>query len=177
MSAFRFRPARRADLGRIKAIHLANWRIGHRGIMPDSFLGEPLAADMERRWSRLPGDGNLLIVAEGRRGLEGFALVRFDHPDGPLVESLHVDRKRQGGGLGRALLRHVARAVRDLGYDEIWLEVLRDNSGARRFYRRNGGVEGEVFRDVLAGHEVAAVPVRWASLDELAGPFEDSGPD
>lgn len=45
----------------------------------------------------------------------------------------------QGRGVGTSLLRH---AMAELG-GELWLSVMADNAGARRFYERHGLHAGE----------------------------------
>lgn len=157
------------DLDAIRAIHLANWQDGHRGVMPDDFLETTLALEMKERWADLPTAPDLLMVAEDETGLAGFALVRTGHDDGPLLESLHVAASHRGGGVGEMLMRVVAVRLGQLGHDRLWLDVLEANAGARRFYARMGGVESPPFTDILAGHEVLARKVVWTRLQGLAG--------
>ncbi|MFC4551438.1 MULTISPECIES: GNAT family N-acetyltransferase [Halorussus] len=55
-----------------------------------------------------------------------------------VVQNIHVDPDRRGGGVGTALLAAAERALADRGVDIVALEVMADNEAARRFYRRRG---------------------------------------
>lgn len=166
------RPATPADLSAIAAIHLANWRAGHAGLMPDGFLGAPLAAEMARKWAALPAAPDRVVILEIGGAVAGFALLRPADPRGPLVDSLHVAACHRGAGLGRVLLAEAARQMRAEGHGALWLEVLEGNAAARRFYARLGGVEGPAFDEILVGQPVRSCPVHWtgaAALSALAG--------
>ncbi|MEM8656222.1 MAG: GNAT family N-acetyltransferase [Pseudomonadota bacterium] len=156
-----------ADLPAVKALHLQSWRRSYAGLMPDVFLQDPVAQEMEQRWAQLPDDHDVALVAEQSGVLVGFGLVYTTHAEGPLLESLHVRADQQGKGVGRQLMARLARALVDNGYDRLWLEVIAGNGAARRTYARWGGVESWPFKDVIAGQAVSAVKVRWASLEPL----------
>jgi ribosomal protein S18 acetylase RimI-like enzyme len=74
----------------------------------------------------------------------GFVSHRGD--DGPLatdgtralVTYAYVVPDSRGEGVGAELFEVVERDLEAAGYDEVALEVLADNEGARRFYRRLG---------------------------------------
>ncbi|KUJ85810.1 hypothetical protein AVO45_02170 [Ruegeria marisrubri] len=157
------RPATPSDLPAIQALHLASWRDSYAGMLPDDFLGEPVTREMARLWSGRPGPGDLLLVA-WEDDLLGFAYVKVNHADGPLLDNLHVSPKARGRGIGERLLRAVAGELQASGRDRLWLEVLDENSGARRFYRRMGGVEGPVFMDEIFGLPVPSRKVVFHGL-------------
>lgn len=125
--------------------------------------------EIARLWNDLPVNPDLVFVAEDETGITGFALVRTDHTEGPLLDSLHVDAARRGAGVGAMLLRTCAIRLQQLGHDGMWLEVLEKNAGARRFYARMGGVETEVFDEILVGYAVQTCKVLWNPLDKLTG--------
>lgn len=124
-----------------------------------------LPADMAGRWQNLP-DGEPVLVAESGH-MVGFAHIRMADRDGPLLESLHVASGSQGQGVGRRLMHAVAETVLATGQNCLWLEVMEDNIGARRFYAGLDGLEGPVFTYNLVGHSVPAVTVRWNKLNKL----------
>lgn len=155
-----------ADLPRVQSIHLNSWRDAYAEILPESFLGQPLAEEMARKWSTMPEGEVLFLVAESD-DVHGFALVRCDHSDGPLLDNLHVSMASRGMGVGLRLMKEVALGLRNRGFDDLWLEVLEDNSAARRFYSRLGGREGVVFMDNLVGNAVPARKVRWQGLEKI----------
>lgn len=94
-----------------------------------------------------------LLVAEDDGRLVGYAmgLVTEGHDDtfplGARVGELYTlvvapDRRR--GGVGAQLLAALDEILAAEGVTSLRVEVMVDNVGARRFYRRHGLVEGEV---------------------------------
>lgn len=81
--------------------------------------------------------------------------------DGDRVDQLYVDPDCAGKRVGATLLDH-AKSLRPAG---LHLVVFESNTGARRFYRRNGFVEGE--RTDGSGNEEGApdIACRWSPPD------------
>lgn len=84
-----------------------------------------------------------VLVARGDDVL-GFVMFTIEqHPyerdvSRGLVENLFVVPEARDRGVGSALLRAAEAVLADRGVDAVALEVLADNEGARRFYRRAG---------------------------------------
>jgi ribosomal protein S18 acetylase RimI-like enzyme len=106
-----------------------------------------------RRWQGAPEDWlrrvlddvwadprrSLLVAEEGGRTV-GFAQVRLDD-DGPCsgrVETLVVDPAARGVGVGKLLMEAAEAWLRAHGADEVAIEVIEPNTGARRFYESLG---------------------------------------
>lgn len=94
--------------------------------------------------SELGDPAYLFLIARRDDGYAGYAKLCRGRPIAELsarstvqLERIYVERRRQGAGLGGALLRAaLAAAQRDA--DAIWLSVWQDNPRAQRFYRKNG---------------------------------------
>ena len=67
----------------------------------------------------------------------GFALAENDSAEGHLL-ALAVDRRRQGQGIGSALLDDVKQRMVRAGAMNLRLDVRWDDPVARRFYSRHG---------------------------------------
>ena len=88
------------------------------------------------------------FVAEADDALIGFA---FWHPSyeapyaarGGFVTDLFVRDGHRGAGVGKSLMRAVARASAAEGGEFLWLTAYAHNDGARRFYRSLMDVEEE----------------------------------
>lgn len=82
------------------------------------------------------------------------------------VFSIHVDPPRRGSGIGKRLLDHALDFFRSVGYSEVTLWVVADNSQARQFYEARGWrVDGSQRKEILAvegldGDEVDVVRYR-----------------
>ena len=161
------REATRDDIPGIARVHVDSWRATYRGIVPDSFLDSQTYESRAAGWqNEFPSteSGSFLYVAEVAGEIVGFARggpARQSLPgfDGELY-SIHVAPGHKGKGLGSALLRAVARRLRERGFATMMLWMFRDNTPARRFYESHGGevvgdktfeIEGETMYDVAYG--------------------------
>ena len=104
------RPARESDADAIAQLHARSWRASNRGIMPDAYLDGPVVEERLALWRLRLAEQNprhLTFVAEARDGLHGFICFELDADPvwGTLLDSLHVDPRLCGRGLGAALMR------------------------------------------------------------------------
>ena len=154
----RIRPAVEADVPLVLALirELAEY---------ERLAGEVSATEADIREALFgPAPGAEAVVAEVDYQPVGFALFfhnfsTFAGKRGLYLEDLYVRPEHRGRGIGRRLLRHLARIARDRGCCRFEWSVLDWNQPAIRFYRRLGAVpmdDWTVFR--LTG----------AALDRLA---------
>lgn len=63
----------------------------------------------------------------------------FFHKKGTaLINEVIVRKEYQGQSIGKALVSHAMAAAQEQGMDEIEVGVMKDNTRALSFYRRNG---------------------------------------
>ncbi|GGP52436.1 GNAT superfamily N-acetyltransferase [Streptomyces calvus] len=147
MTAGRLRPMTVDDCARVAEIRVRGWQHAYRGLVPQSYLdGLDIAADAARHRTRLlEGDGSAVnLVAETDGGeLAGWAAFG-PYRDGDRrtgdaeLYALYLRPERIGRGFGRTLLTEVVHRCAAVGHPRVYLWVLRDNTGARRFYERAG---------------------------------------
>lgn len=83
------------------------------------------------------------LVARDGGALAGYAKAVLERPvpgreeTGIELERLYLDASRTGQGVGTALLGAVTALARENGC-RVWLDVLKPNQEARRFYERHG---------------------------------------
>ena len=162
----RIRPASPRDLQAIAAIHAASWKDAYRGILPDLYLRQGAAIDLERHWQTVevrPDD--VVLVAEDD-GIAGFIAV-WCRPE-PFIDNLHVDPARRSRGLGRALMEAAAARLMQMGRSTACLWVLEENRRALAFYEQLGGVRLETANKLVFGHPLPSVKVQWSDLSVLA---------
>ncbi|MFQ5547665.1 MAG: GNAT family N-acetyltransferase [Woeseia sp.] len=144
------REARPADSDAILALmpRLAAFDI------PDSRTPEQLWQDdakLLREWTKGNVEECLVHVAENADGeILGFTIVRLrpeplSHEPSGHLETIAVDDRAEGKGIGQALLSAAEEAARDRGAQTMTLNVISTNSRARRFYERSG-YDGELIR-------------------------------
>lgn len=154
----RVREAMQADVAAIARLHLGNWRAAYRGIVPDDLLDAITEESRRQHWDRVLAkrdgtefvyvaedeDGRLLGIASGGPEVGG-----DPHYHGELYV-LHVRPDAQGRGVGRALMRAVARRLAAADITTLLVWMLRENHPARRFYAALGG---QFVREQLAMFE------------------------
>jgi GNAT superfamily N-acetyltransferase len=123
------------DARAIAEVHVASWRAGYRGLLPDQYLAELSVAQRLALWETVLTDGiTVVLVATGENGdINGF--VAF-HPERAEIGALYVDPPHFRTGVGAALL--TAAHDRLAGKPESVLWVLEGNDVARAFYERHG---------------------------------------
>lgn len=111
----------------------------------------------------------LLLVAEDAGGLCAFAACRRLPPGGGIgtdgeVTALYVLRRAQRRGAGRELMGRLLAFMAERGMASAGLWVLRENEGARAFYRALGGVEGAERTEEAGAHRHVEVSCVWRPL-------------
>jgi len=170
------RPATAADSAAIAELHQRSWRSAYRGLVPDSYLDGRAGTELAARWSRTFAKDEprrVIVVAMAPDGIVGFVAAWPSTARMALIDNLHVAPGQRGGGIGRRLMGRAAAELRGLGFEAAFLEVIEGNHGARGFYRRLGGIEGELFLEPIGGHPTPVFPVIWddlAVLEAAGGP-------
>lgn len=166
------REATRDDCDAIGAVHVAAWRETYAGLLPDAMLAGLSAerrADMWRRWCDAAEPDRLLLVAEDADGLLAFAACRRLPAGEPIgtegeVTAIYVLRRAQRRGTGRELLLRLIAFMAERGMASAGLWVVRENAGARAFYRALGGVEDAERTEESDGHRHVEVSCVWRPL-------------
>lgn len=170
------RPARESDADAIAQLHARSWRASNRGIMSDAYLDGPVFEERHAFWQQRLSSADpryLTFVAEARDGLHGFIsfVLGADPQWGALLESMHVDPRLCGRGLGAALMRvGVARVVEAAPETALHLMVYEASAGARRFYERLGGHAESCVVEALPEGSGTAPAIRyvWPAPIQLA---------
>ncbi len=160
------RAAEIGDIGAIRALHIDSWQRTYRGVLPDVFLDVEIYEYLGPIWHDGALEGRLVVVAE-QAGLLGFAVTARFGAEVPYLDSIHVAGEAQGQGVGRELLRAVAKGLRDKGLDSLSLDVLAGNDAALAAYTALGGVAGAPVEADCFGYRVTDIPIHWSSLDRL----------
>ncbi|MBD0841659.1 MULTISPECIES: GNAT family N-acetyltransferase [unclassified Streptomyces] len=135
-----------ADCDRVAEIRVGGWRTAYRGLVPQPYLdGLSVPADAERHRARFTqGDGTIVNLIAERSGTAVGWACHGPYRDGDTrtedaeLYAIYVDPAHYGDGVGRALLAESVRRCTAAGHPRMLLWVLRDNTGARRFYERSG---------------------------------------
>ncbi|MCP3988356.1 MAG: GNAT family N-acetyltransferase [Actinomycetia bacterium] len=135
------RDATDTDRISIAELHSASWMSAYASILPAHFL-EGVEERHRRQWATLPSSGFVLIGEQAGETVGFGAVLEPDPGSGELLlDNLHVAPKTRSSGVGSRLLTAVFERARSTTSNRLYLWVLEDNVGARRFYRRHGGIE------------------------------------
>ncbi|HEY2585219.1 MAG TPA: GNAT family N-acetyltransferase [Tepidisphaeraceae bacterium] len=137
------RPAILDDAAELALVRVLAWRSAYRDILPAAFLAAMSVEDDERRWRDLMNrDGREEIVCTADGQIAGYATFGPAR-DGATattaeVSAIYLRPDAWGRGWGRMLWQAALERLRDRGFADVMVWVLRDNSRARRFYERCG---------------------------------------
>jgi L-amino acid N-acyltransferase YncA len=166
------RSAVQDDAAAIARVHLESWKTTYPGIVPQAYIDGLEVENGIRNWQeRLTQDGApLVFVAEEEAGIFGFAAGgRMMHPvegfDGELG-AIYLLASHQKRGAGAALVRRVASALRERGFQSMVVWVLKANP-SRRFYERMGGVLVGEQEIEIGGVTLPEVAYGWKDVGEL----------
>ena len=137
------RDARLEDAAAIAAAQVAAWRGAYHGLMPPAYLAALDANRARERWERWLRTGGPVMVVEAHGEVVGFCRYGASRdPDaGEVTGEVMAINLRPASwrqGLGRQLLLAAIGRLREAGFAEATLWVLRGNERARRFYQALG---------------------------------------
>ncbi len=160
------------DASAISRVHVSSWRSTYGGMLPDEFLDSLSEANYAERWKRVIADGSSRVyVAEEDGEVVGFASGGRERAgeqgyEGELY-AIYVLDAAQHRGFGRELVRATVSGLRELGLNDMIIWVLRDNSPARAFYERLGGVYVRSQPITIGTATLDEVSYGWRRLDDV----------
>jgi GNAT superfamily N-acetyltransferase len=142
----RIRTATPEDAERVAGTHVASWRAGYAGMLPDALLASLSVEERTASWVNhldTRARGKTLIATSDDDTLHGFASVgpsRDDDATSATGElwALYTHPDAWGRGVGAALVVSAGGELRALGFSRATLWVLTVNYRARRFYESHG---------------------------------------
>lgn len=166
------RHARPKDTASIARIHIDMWRVAYAEILDPEFLRNLSYSRSKRQWEAMieRHSGTLLVAESSEDGVIGFAAGgpertgAFD-VDGELM-ALYVLSSHHGGGIGRSLLRGMAKELHENGRNGMVVWVLADNP-ARDFYERMGGEQAGEQRLAVGNRSVLEQAYLWRDLSSV----------
>jgi ribosomal protein S18 acetylase RimI-like enzyme len=159
------RTATAADAEAIAAVRVKTWQAAYQDILPEAYLSamNPSADEAHWRKSLQAGQPDVLVaeVAGEVIGFAAFSASRdADAPPGTgELWALYVEPRHWSCGVGCALWKGAASALRQQGFGQASLWVLTENQRGIRFYRKAGLTAEEDSRKTfqLGGREVSEI--------------------
>ncbi len=114
-----------------------------------------------------PAQKTLVCMEDGKYiGTSSFGQSRFEKLGnwGEII-SIYLLPEYMGKGYGKLLLKTGVSELKKLGYEDIFLWVLRENNRARRFYERFGFAETEDYLEThIGGKALQEIRYRYRIL-------------
>jgi phosphinothricin acetyltransferase len=157
VGAVRVRAATDADNARIAAIW--NHEVTTGTATTDT---EPRDAAAQRAWLAAHDDGHPVLVAEAAGHVVGYGCLSPYRPKPAfrhtVENSVYVDRRHRGRGVGGALLAQLLAEAAGHGHHSVLARITADNAPSRRLHARHG------FTTVGTEREVAFKHGRWLDV-------------
>lgn len=156
------------DAAGIARVHVDSSRTTYKGIFADEFLATLTYSRQEQSWQRILNDpAQMTFVAVDEAGtIVGFVNGGPEREGDPVYQgelyAMYLVQEAQRRGLGRSLVKELARALAERHFASMMLWVLASNP-ACRFYEALGG-------QVIKQRQYQ---VGGASYDELAYGWKD----
>lgn len=137
------RTARPSDVVQLARVDILSWRGAYDGIFPDSELAKLSLKRRQTQWSRRldhHSPNRLTLVAEVDGRVVGFAYAgtaRRERQSAGEIYEMYVLPQWWGYGVGTALM-DITLSWLAPRFDRAVLWVVRENTGARRFYEARG---------------------------------------
>ncbi len=123
----------------VGSIFVEGWRYAYKGIVSDEYLSG-LSAEQWAKKLEMPGRHTIVAELDGELiGTVGYGNARdADYVNEGEIYAIYLLPKYIRYGYGTALLKAVCSELRPLGYSELYLWVLKENSQAIGFYEKMG---------------------------------------
>jgi ribosomal protein S18 acetylase RimI-like enzyme len=151
------------DAPAIARLHVAVWRAAYRDLAPPEAMQALDLPKRQARWVEMLATAERTVLVAERDGrIVGIgtagAATAPELGDHGEILYLYVDPTHARAGIGRGLMRRLAAALREQGYNSAALGVVEGNRPAIDFYKKLGGR--------LAGSYIDPGPL-WRSWNQI----------
>lgn len=136
------------DRFEISSIYEQSWKFAYKGIIPQGYLDSIPSGKWAENIDK--SDLHSLVVIENLKmiGTTSFCKSRFNNfADYGEIVSIYLLPEYIGKGYEKILLKNAVDELSALGFHDIFLWVLEDNTRARTFYEKFGFTVSENFLD------------------------------
>ena len=141
------------DRNALSRIYEESWRFAYKGIIPQDYL-DSIPKGQWAASADKPNISSLILTENGEMvGTASFCPSRFEDMAGwGEIVSIYLLPNFMGKGYGKMLFAEAVRGLEEVGFRDIFLWVLEENTNARRFYERQGFVpSGKYLDDNIGG--------------------------
>lgn len=147
------------DLWEVSNVYVQSWKYAYQNIIPQSYLDTISNSTWSQNLCREEGE-NLIVIEDNRIiGTSSICRSRWtNYAHYGEIISIYFLPAYIGRGYGRVLMTHTLNELQQLGYSDILLWVLEDNTAARKFYEKYGFVKSSDFKyDQIGGKDLKEI--------------------
>ncbi|MBM6841350.1 GNAT family N-acetyltransferase [[Clostridium] spiroforme] len=136
------------DLFEISNIYESSWKYAYQNMIPQHYLDSiPMGMWVDRL--KQQERNNLILVENGKLiGAASYEKARWEqYCDYGEIMSIYLLPNYINKGYGKKLFIACVENLLKSRFDKIMLWVLEDNFKAREFYRKNGFICSEIYKD------------------------------
>ncbi|MCI8648100.1 MAG: GNAT family N-acetyltransferase [Firmicutes bacterium] len=143
----------------ISRVYEESWKYAYNTIIPQDYLN----SIPEGKWAQhidSPGVYSLILVKSGEIiGTSSYCSARLPDMKGyGEIISIYLLPEYIGKGYGKKLIQASLEKLYQLGYQNVFLWVLKENKRARRFYEKIGfRFDGKILKEWIGGKELKEV--------------------
>ena len=139
-------------------IHALGWRDTYADAVPADYMASEITDD---RWVEV-----FRANYETQNGVHGLLLCRGGEPVSCLnywgeIASFYTHPAQRGRGYGGLLFDEACRRMKEAGFANAFVFVLRENEKARRFYAAHGFAWDGTHADIPFPHDTVCVDLRY----------------
>lgn len=156
------------NLDEIAELYVHNHKTTYKGLLSDEYLNSLTVESAKTRWSNyLFGNENKIWAAFDEDVFLGFAAGTEDEELKRTwyLDSLHVNEKARGKGVGTALIKAMGRYAAETGYESMSICVVKGNEKAKSLYLKLGAEPYKCFEDNFGNTATNSEKLIWKSTD------------
>ena len=147
------------DFAAIGNIYVKSWQAAYRGIVPQNYLDTLSGGWWAQRLAEGRYDDYVIMENGVYVGTSSTCAARDEDMAGyGEIISIYMLPEYFGKGFAAPLIKYVENALKEKGYENIYLWALEDNARARRFYEKQGfHTNGDTTTMEISGKVLAEV--------------------
>jgi ribosomal protein S18 acetylase RimI-like enzyme len=135
-----YRKAELQDAEGLAYVHVHSWRTTYRGIVSEDYLESLSIVEREKRWVSILSDSHHTYVCQKEDGeIVGFVSIgkeRSGKYEGELY-AIYLLENYQGKGIGKELFEIAWEELKNMGFNCMWIWVLKENPSKHFYYKYN----------------------------------------
>lgn len=165
------RKAELSDVKQIAQVHVDSWKTTYKGIINQDYLDKIKYEDREKLWEHaLTNPPTYIWIAEVNRKIVGFASGGSERTkkygyDGELY-AIYLLETFQKNGIGKELVKHLAKDLDEAGYSSLLVWVLLQNKSIP-FYKSLNPVEVDSEQIKIGEQFYEEVALGWKNIKFL----------